>query len=147
MGAGAGSAATTSAQRAVVAQLEDECWKLVVREVQLLFDESTMYSPSRALFHPCLMVISREKIPNTDNFRNKFAQSQLFVRRAVVHVPVMQRSAFRNPTRKIDTVNAGIEHTLSSPAELKQHVSGPAMYSSVPGLLKTPRAIPQMRGR
>jgi len=136
MGAGTGSTATTAAQRAAAAQLKDECWKLEVREVQLLHDETTMYSPQRALFHPCLIAFSREKIPNTSNFRNKFTQSQLYIRRALVQVPVTQRCQFRNPTRKIDTVNAGIETTLSAPAELKQHVSGAALYSAVPRLVE-----------
>ena len=136
MGAGCGTAATTSAQRAVAASLEDECWKLEVRECQLLWDEASMYSAQRALAHPFLIAFSRDKVADGEGFRNKFSRSHLYVRRALVNVPVMQRAQFVNPSRKVDTINVGLDTKLSEAAEMKQHISGPAFYSAVPGLLK-----------
>jgi len=136
MGAGCGPAATTSAQRAVAAALEDECWKLEVRECQLLWDEASMYSAQRALAHPFLIAFSRDKVADGEGFRNKFSRSHLYVRRALVNVPVMQRAQFVNPSRKVDTINVGLDTELSEAAEMKQHISGPAFYSAVPGLLK-----------
>lgn len=139
LGAGMNSSAITTAGRAAVAVFEDTAWKLEVREISLLWDESSMYSQQRPLSHPAIIFFSDAKDGGTGLFRCRFRDSSLYVRRVVLPgasgvggvggVPVLQRAAFINPCRKL---GFGDITRLSDEAELKQHVSGVGLWDAVP---------------
>ena len=126
VGAGASFGAVTAAQRAVTTMMEDTSWQLEVREFCMMWEESTMYSTSRHGMHQGLVCFSSTRKADSTSFRNCFALSQLYVRRAIAGVPVLQRANFINPARKSTMNDLG---KLSEAAELKQHISGVGMWS------------------
>ena len=148
LGAGMASSVITAAQRATVAIFEDGAWKLDVREVSILWDESSMYSHQRPLSHPAIMFFS-DASTDAGVRRCRFRDCSLYVRRVLLPggaagraggVPVLQRAAFINPCRRL---GFGDIARLSDEAELKQHISGVGLWDAVPAtqaLLPNPGA-------
>ena len=143
LGAGMASSAITTAQRAVVSSFEDNAWKLDVREISILWDESSMYSQQRPLSHPAIMFFSEQNL-ETGIRRCRFRDSNLYVRRVLLPgaasgrvggVPVLQRAAFINPCRRL---GFGDIARLSDEAELKQNISGVGLWDAVPMLALLP---------
>jgi hypothetical protein len=130
MSAGHGPVAVRGAQRGVEARLSDEGFHLEVREFNVTFSEDSMYSQSRALSHPGLLVFSDEtfEVLQAKHFRCKFAKSALGVQRIVKEVAVVQRSHFVNPVSQIGRNSLGPDAKQSQPAEYKQHVTGASLY-------------------
>ena len=132
MSTGIGPIAVRSAQRGVEAQVLDEGFHLEAREFNIIFAEDGMYSQTRPLTHPGLLVFSAERneVMGVSGFRSRFAKSALGVQRIVKDVAVLQRAEFAKipqPSRN----GMGPDPKQSANAEFKQHVSGTSLYMKV----------------
>jgi hypothetical protein len=138
-GAGDSVSACTVAIRAATAMFEDAAWQLEVREFSFLWEESSMYSAMRPLTHNGLICFSNNRNADTQQFRSDFHKSQLYIRQAITApIPVLPRGDFINPARR----SAIGGSSLSTAAELKQHITGAGLWSAV-----APPCLPRDRDR
>ena len=116
------------AVRAVKATFMDDLYSLECREFSFVWDEQTMYSPTRAGAHHGLMCLLKSD-PGVPAPQYVFKKSALWVRRAISKpVQVHPRSEFVDPH---SSALVASDANMAAGRELRQHVTGMDMYDSL----------------
>lgn len=113
---------------AVKTTFTDDLYNLECRELSFVWDEQTMYSPTRAGAHQGLMCFLKPD-PGVPASPYVFKKSSLWVRRAIAKpVQVHPRSEFVDPH---SSALVASDANLAAGRELRQHVTGMDMYDSL----------------
>ena len=118
------------AERKIEDIFDDSGFNLEMRVVNLTFEIGSAPTKHAAMCHPCLMCLSNvvDK-PGCDDAKllAKFAESDLWIRKATTPTSYNLRSAYVVPHRAFNS-DVG---DFSAPQVLKQVVSGGEMYKSI----------------
>ena len=130
-----------AARREVAKTFEDDTHNLMVKDIGWIWVERDLPTTNRLVNQTAMVCVSKER-DQDGKFVSVFTKGALWIRGGVAeNVPVLQPINYVNPLAAGVMSCAALQGQYMKPsAEMKQHVSGPAMYKQAASLAQSSRS-------